>query len=115
MRLKDDDRPAPAGAVLRRGERCKDLGRMVAVIVDDRNAVCRPFELKTAIRVFESRKSFGDRSEFNIELKADRGRSESVVYIVLSRDGKVYLAEYLADAPDFECRAEGFVVTDPVA
>ena len=83
MRLENNDGPASAGTVFCRGERCEDLGRMMAVVVDDRYPAGLTFELESSVGILEYRKMLrrSSRTEFRARAQ-QRSRPKHCKYYV---------------------------------
>src|SRR5689334_3074401 len=89
MGLKDRDeafRSAQAGGV----KRGVDLGRMMAVIVNDRDAVHLSLDLKAPVGGAKVLQTLSDLVRGKIEFKPDGDGGKSVLHIVPAghRDGK---------------------------
>src|SRR4029079_12820634 len=89
MRLEDNNRSPPAGTIFCRLERGKDLGRMMAVIIDNGDAVDLTLELEPSVGVLELRKSIGDHREWYFELKRNSRRRQRVIHIVLAGNRQI--------------------------
>ena len=92
MRLEgDDDALRPAGA--RRRQHRGDLGRMVPVVVDDRDAVDDAALFEAALRAAELGERRGDLREGHIELEANGDRRQRVQHRVTPGDRQRQLTE----------------------
>src|SRR5687767_4850666 len=104
MRLKQDHDPAAARTEFRGGERRANFCRMMAVVVDDKNAVNFTFRLEPPPRASEAMKSLYDLVERNLQFESDRDCGERVVNIVHARHAQDHLAHYIRSAPHVETR-----------
>ena len=83
VRLKRDDDAAVQRA--RRGQHRRDLGRMMAVVVDDENAARLAADLEPALGAAELAQAGGDPLERHAELQPDRDGGERVQQVVPPR------------------------------
>src|SRR6185369_3394227 len=93
----EDDVNASLSCVLASGrERCANFRRMVAVIVDDTNAVGFATKLKSAIDSAELLERSADLISRNIQPGRDRDRGSRIQHVVLAGDMKFEWAETLS-------------------
>src|SRR5262249_5542135 len=93
----------------------QNLSRMMAVIVNNGDAVDLALELKTAICVSKSGESIGDLGERNIQFERHGDRGESVVNVVFAWYREIYFTQLVRSAPNRKGRTEGVVIPNIVS
>ena len=91
MRLEGDDEAALHRP--RRGEHGGDLGRMVAVVVDDQDAVGLAANFEAPFGAAELAKAGGDLRERQAQLEPDRDGRQRVLQVVASGHLQRQIAE----------------------
>ena len=90
--LKDHDDP-PAKAILGGIERGMDLGRVVAVVIDDENPAGLSFYLEPTIDAGELLQPFPDHIKLEVQIETHRDGGQRVAHIVDSWDPESKLAQ----------------------
>src|SRR5690348_6609091 len=114
MRLKQHHDAPAAGTEFRSGECRANLGRMMAIVIDDEDIVYFTFRLKPATSAGEAVQTFNDLFERHFELESHCYRCERVVDIVDARHAQDHLAHHVRSAPHSERRSEVTVVANAV-
>ena len=97
MRLEHDDQP-PLEPGAGGGDDRRDLGRVVAVVVDDQDAAGLAEQLEAALGAAELGQRRGDGLEAQPELEADGDGGERVQQVVAARHGQPQRAQLAAAA-----------------
>src|SRR5581483_6492132 len=85
MRLKNSPK-APTAPQVRRLKRGADLGRVMAVVVQDGNSIHFPFELETAVRAAKVREAGSHAVGSKIQLQPHGDGRQRVLNVVASHD-----------------------------
>ena len=97
-------------AKLRGGERGANLGGMMAVIVDHRDAAGLAAHLKAAIDAGIAGDGLANRFQRDVQLQADRDGGRGVQHVVNAGHAQVKLAQIAAARPNREAALEGAAV-----
>ena len=105
MGLEHDQDALPQPA--RGGERRFDLGRVMAVVVNDAHAARLAAGLEPAAHPLERPQGLGDVAEAHLDLEPHRGRGQRVEHVVAAGGVDLDLARVAAEGLDAEARAVG--------
>ena len=96
--------------LLRGFQGCFDFGRMVRVVVDQADTVCRcPDDIETSLGAVELIQDFSDDRRIHIQCVAGREGRQRVGDVVLARHAEMQMGQLFAGFHDIELRITVFI------